>query len=546
MNYLSADSVSKSFGEKKLFQNISFGISRGQKVALVAKNGSGKTTLMRIIAGLDTPDTGEIALQQEARLVYLPQVPDMPAGLTISEYMFDSAQPELKATKAYEEALKEVMENPSDAADEALQAATEQMDTLKAWDTETKVQQVLTMLNVRNLTQELSQLSGGQQKRVALARVLLDEPDLLILDEPTNHLDLAMTEWLEDYLVRARTSLLLVTHDRYFLDRICTDIFELAEGELHRHPGNYSKYLERRQERLSTQQQMSEKARNLLKTELEWARRMPKARGTKAKYRMDAVDDLQEKARGRGPEQKVQLQVKMQRMGGKVLEVDGMKKSFGKLQILNNFSHTFKRGERIGIIGPNGVGKSTFLNMLLSLEKPDAGTVVKGETIVFGYFSQHATELDGNKRVIEIVQDIAEVITMANGSTLSASELLKTFLFAPDQQYAYVRTLSGGEKRRLQLLTVLVANPNFLVLDEPTNDLDLETLQVLEQFLENYSGCLIIVTHDRYFLDRLADHLFVFEGEGEVRSYNGTYNQYIAEKEEEKKAAEEAPKPAAL
>ncbi|WP_020527127.1 ABC-F family ATP-binding cassette domain-containing protein [Flexithrix dorotheae] len=547
MNYLSVDSLTKTFGEKVLFENISFGIEKGQKVALVARNGSGKTTLLKIITGQDSADTGEVVINKDISVAFLPQEPAFDNINFVMDYIFQGDNAILKAIKQYEEAIKAYESDPSDKNLDVLNSATSEVDNLNAWDFEVKVKQILDKLKISNLDQDVKLLSGGQKKRVALSRVLIEEPDFLILDEPTNHLDLDMIEWLEEYLSKQNLSLFLVTHDRYFLDRICTEIIEIEDERVYKHKGNYSYYLENKSEREQQMTKEVEKARNLMRKELEWIRRMPKARGTKAKYRVDAFDDLQEKAKGPGKKEGLQLGVNMARMGKKVMEIKGLNKSFGDLRITNDFNYIFKRKERVGIVGKNGVGKSTFLNMLTGKEKPDSGIIDHGETIVFGYYTQAGIKLEDGKRVIDVVTDIAEVIPLADGSNLTASQFLQLFLFPPKTQYSLVSTLSGGEKRRLYLLTILVKNPNFLILDEPTNDLDLLTLNVLEDFLLNFQGCLILVTHDRYFMDKLVDHLFVFEGDGEIRDFNGKYLEYRdmedekerlekLEKEEKKKA----------
>ncbi|MEN7547036.1 ABC-F family ATP-binding cassette domain-containing protein [Rapidithrix thailandica] len=539
MNYLSVENLSKNYGDKALFEQIGFGLEQGQKVALVAKNGSGKSTLLRILAEREMADGGEFAFNKDISVGFLEQDPHFEKGLSVIEYIFQSENPLFQAIKNYERALELQHTQAGDEAFAQLEEATQQMETLKAWDLELKVKQILTTFNIDQLNRPVDQLSGGQQKRVALSRVLIEEPDFLILDEPTNHLDLEMIEWLENYLIRSKMTLLLVTHDRYFLDRICTEILEMDDTGLYHHKGNYEYYLKKRAERIEMNSRVTEKARNLMRKELDWVRRMPKARGTKAKYRMDAFEDLKTKAKGKRKEEGLQLDVQMKRMGGKILELKHLSKAYGELKILDDFSYVFKKKERIGIVGKNGVGKSTFLNILTEQEAFDQGEIDKGETIAFGYYSQKGLELTEDKRVIDVVKEIAEVIPMSNGKNFTASQFLQTFQFPPEQQYAYVSTLSGGEKRRLYLLTVLVKNPNFLILDEPTNDLDLMTLNILEDFLSEYQGCVIIVTHDRYFMDKLVDHLFVFEGKGKIRDFNGKYTEYRNEQlriEKEEKA----------
>lgn len=526
MNYLSVENLTKSYGDKVLFENISFGLEQGQKVALVAKNGAGKSSLLRILMGKDTPDNGSVALNNNCRIAFLEQMPEFTEEQTVIDFVLRADMPVLQVVRQYEEALDRQTTDHSPAAMKALEQAIARMDEMKAWDVESRVKQVLYSLNIKDLHQRLSEMSGGQQKRVALSRVLIEEPDLLIMDEPTNHLDLDMIEWLENYLVRSKLTLLLVTHDRYFLDRICDEILELEDGGLYRHKGNYSYYIEKKAEREQTEAAEVSKAKNLMRKELDWVRRMPKARGTKAKYRMDAFEDLKDKASSGKKEQDLELSVRMSRLGKKILEVSHLQKKYGEQVIVSDFSYVFKRMERVGIVGKNGVGKSTFLNMLTGKEQPDAGTIDVGETIVYGYYTQDGIQLQDDKRVIDVVKDIAEYMTMGDGSKISASQLLQRFLFTPEQQYAYVSTLSGGEKRRLYLLTILVKNPNFLILDEPTNDLDLVTLSTLEDFLDEFQGVLIIVSHDRYFMDKLVDHLFVFEGDGLIRDFNGKYSDY--------------------
>ncbi|MBT31243.1 MAG: ABC transporter [Thalassobius sp.] len=540
MNCMSVENITKSFGEKVLFENINFGIEKGQKVALVAANGTGKTTLLNIISGKDTPDTGEVAFNKEVSFEILEQDPDFLDNETIREYLFRGENPMLKAVVNYETALDDYEKDTSDENLEALNDATTQMETLKAWDYESKLKEVISKLRVPELDQKVNTLSGGQKKRVALSRVLITEPEFLILDEPTNHLDLDMIEWLEQFLGRQNLTLLLVTHDRYFLDRICNEIIEIENQKLFRHKGNYSAYLLNKAEREDQLQRETDKAKNLMRKELDWIRRMPKARGTKAKYRVDAFEGIKEKASAKTDSKSMEVEVNMSRMGKKVMEIDDLQKSFGDFPIVKDFSYVFKRRERIGIVGPNGVGKSTFLNMLTGKIKPDSGKIDHGETIVFGYYTQAGIQLEEEKKVIDVVSDIAEVIEQADGSKITASQMLQKFLFPPKQQYDFVSKLSGGERRRLYLLTVLMKNPNFLILDEPTNDLDLLTLNVLEDFLLNFPGCLIIVSHDRYFMDKLTDHLFVFEGNGLITDFNGRYldyRAYIDEKEREEQRA---------
>ncbi|MCU0446849.1 MAG: ABC-F family ATP-binding cassette domain-containing protein [Microscillaceae bacterium] len=524
MNYLSVENLSKSYGDKVLFQNISFGLEKGQKIALIAKNGTGKTSLLRILAGQDTPDTGNYSFRKDLKISFLDQNPRFGEAKTIIEAVLNSNNVMIQAIKNYELAL----ENHLD--EQLMNAALLQMDNLKAWDFELKIKQILTKLKVGELQRDLATLSGGQRKRIALAKVLIEEPDFLILDEPTNHLDLDMIEWLEEYLGNQQVSLLMVTHDRYFLENVCNEIFEMEDGNLYRYKGNYSYFLEKKDEREYNHTQAVMNARNLMRKELDWIRRQPKARGTKAKYRIDAFQELKKQADKNLKKDELALATQMSRLGKKVIELENVFKNYDDLKILDNFSYKFQPRERVGIVGNNGVGKSTFLNILTGEGAADRGEVVKGETVVFGYYNQEGIQLPEDKRVIEVVTEIAEVINIGK-QNLSASQLLERFLFNHKQQYAYVSTLSGGERRRLYLLTILAKNPNFLILDEPTNDLDILTLQVLEDFLANYPGCLLIVTHDRYFMDKLVEHLFVFEGNGKIRDFNGSYSEYRAVKE---------------
>ncbi|HRH62904.1 MAG TPA: ABC-F family ATP-binding cassette domain-containing protein [Bacteroidia bacterium] len=532
MNYLSIENLTKTYGEKTLFKNISFGIEQGQKLALIAKNGSGKSTLLKIICGKDIPDSGNIVSRNGISIAYLDQDPQFDEQSNVIENIFRADNPILKIIKEYEFCLEEVNLDPSTENLEKLQQISAQMDDAAAWDYDVKVKQILFELKVTNLHQAISETSGGQRKRVALSRVLIEAPDLLIMDEPTNHLDLAMVEWLENYLARQDMALLMVTHDRYFLDNVCDEIIELDNHQLYRYKGNYSYFLEKKAEREFNEGRETDKARNLMRTEIEWMRRMPKARGTKSKARIDAFYDLKDKAAGKAKQQALQLNVKMNRIGGKVIELKKLYKNFGDLKVVKGFDYTFKTGERIGIVGKNGVGKSTFLNMLMGIEQADSGKINVGETVVFGYYSQQGMILNEDKRVIEVVKEIADVIPMGDGSKITASQFLQLFQFPPDSQYTYVSKLSGGEKRRLYLLTVLMKNPNFLILDEPTNDLDLLTLNTLEDFLLNFKGCLLIVSHDRYFMDKLVDSLFVFEGDGIISGFTGNYAEYRDKQEE--------------
>lgn len=535
MNYLSIESLSKSYGEKRLFDNISFGLNQGQRTGLIAKNGAGKSTLLKTIMGKEIADSGTITFRKDIVVTYLDQNPLFDESKTVIETIYNTNNPLLNAVRDYESALTAFENDYNDKTSDQLEKCSAMMDKLEAWDFEAKIHEILQRLKIAFLDTQISTLSGGQKKRVALAKVLINEPDLLILDEPTNHLDVEMIEWLENYLVSRDLTLLLVTHDRYFLDSVCNEIIEIDNGKLFHYKGNFQYFVEKKAEREAMESSEIDKAKNLYRRELEWVRKMPRARGTKAKYRVDSFYETKEKAFSGQKEEKLELGVKMSRIGGKILEFIKIKKAFGETKIVNDFSYVFKKGEKIGVIGKNGVGKSTFLNMIMGMEMPDAGKIQSGETIIFGYYSQEGLQLNEDKRVIEVVKDIAEFIPLADGSKLSASGLLTKFLFPPDVQYGYVSKLSGGERRRLYLMTILIKNPNFLILDEPTNDLDIVTLSVLEDFLTNFQGCVLIVTHDRYFMDKMVDHLFVFEGEGVVRDFPGNYTEYRDKKESEDK-----------
>lgn len=525
MNYLSAENIGRNLGERWLFKNLTFGILQGEKVALIGANGSGKSSMLDMITGNADIDGGEITIRKDIRYGYLGQNPDLNDGKTVLETIFASENSNTLAIKEYELAL-----NSGD--DNRIANAIEMVDTLKAWDYETKVKQILGKLGIEDFDKLVGNLSGGQKKRVALARVLIEEPDFLILDEPTNHLDLDTIEWLEGYLSSSNITLLLVTHDRYFLDKACNRILELANSKVFKYSGNYAYYLEKKEEQEAVDAATQKNYRNLLKKELEWMRRQPKARGTKSQSRIDAYYDLKEKTVKRGPDEKLELSMKMERMGSKIIEIQHVSKSFDGKKIISEFDYTFKRGDRIGIVGKNGMGKSTLLEIITEKLKPDVGRVVKGDTIKLGYYSQSGLAFDESQRVIEVVREIAEYVKMADGTELSISNFLTLFLFPPAMQYSMVSKLSGGEKRRLQLLKILVQNPNFLILDEPTNDLDIATLNVLEDFLLNFGGCLLVVSHDRYFMDKLVDHLFVFEGDGYIRDFPGNYTDYRSWKED--------------
>lgn len=520
MNYLSVEKISKSYGIKTLFEDLTFGIERGQKVALIARNGTGKTTLLKCLNGIELPDEGKIVFRNDISVGSLDQNIKLPQDSTVLDAVLQGEGEELLAIKEYERCAL----HPED--EDALQRATDRMDALSAWDHEARIIKVLGKLGIHSLEQKIGELSGGQQKRVALSQVLIAEPDLLILDEPTNHLDLGMIEWLEESLSDKNITLLMVTHDRYFLDRVCDEILELDEGTLHRYKGNYSYFLEKKAHREEVERSTIGKAKSMMRKELEWVRRMPKARGTKAKYRMDAFEELKEQARKKVDEGQVKLAIKPTRLGTKIIELHKVVKRYDDLLLLDQFTYTFKRQERMGIVGDNGSGKSTFLKLITEEIEPTAGKIVVGDTVQFGHYRQEGVQLKEDKRVIDVVRDIAEVIPMERGKKLTAAELLERFLFDRDQQYHYVSTLSGGEKRRLHLLTVLMKNPNVLILDEPTNDLDIYTLNALEEYLMDFPGVLIVVSHDRYFMDKIVDHLLVFDGNGGIKSILGSYSVF--------------------
>jgi ATP-binding cassette subfamily F protein uup len=535
MNLLSVENLSKRYGPRLLFENFSFGMAKGEKVAIVAPNGSGKTTMLRAIAGAEPADSGEITFRSGTRVGYLPQEPEFAEGLSLTDAIMVSDNPMTDAIKKYEKALQ----NPDDS--ETLQRAMDEMDRTNAWDFEARIREVLGQLGIENTDMRIDTASGGQRKRAALARVLLEEPEFIIMDEPTNHLDLDTIEWLENWLASGNFTLLMVTHDRYFLDRVCSDILEIDRGELVRYTGNYTYFLEKKAEREASLTSSVEKAKNLMRTELEWIRRQPKARGTKSKSRVDAFDDIKSQASIRTDKSSVELGVKTERLGSKIIEFHKVTKSFGDVKITDHFDYNFQRKEKLGVVGKNGTGKTTFVKMLLGETEPDQGKIVRGETVKFGHYDQNGLVGAEQKRVIEVVTDIADVIELHKGHKLSATQMLERFLFTRDKHWQLVSTLSGGEKRRLYLLTVLMANPNFLVLDEPTNDLDIDTLQVLEDYLQTYDGCLVVVSHDRFFMDKVVDHLFVFEGQAAIRDFPGNYTQYREKKKlEEKTASKEA------
>lgn len=524
MNYLSVENLTKSFGDKVLFKNISFGIEQGQKVALVGINGAGKSTLMKIIMKLEVADAGEVAVNQNVKISYVHQNPVFAAGLTIYQTIFEgSTNDTLQVIQDYQKAMID-SQNGIDNSD-LLNKIFEKMDSLQAWDFEYQVKEVLGKLGLHDVELPVGNLSGGQRKRVALAKAILEKPDLLLLDEPTNHLDLETIEWLEDYLSKANLSLFMVTHDRYFLEKVTNEILELDGGQIFRYSGNYGYFLDKKEERRENEAVELDKAKSLYKKELDWIRRQPKARTTKAKYRVDAFEDVKEKAFNKKEERDISLSVTAQRLGNKIIEIEDLNKSFGDKKIVEDFTYTFKKGDKIGIVGPNGAGKTTFLNMIIGQLAPDSGKVAIGQTTAFGYYKQEETSFDETKRLYDIVKEVAEVVTIGGGSTITIAQFLTRFGFPPKQQHTPIAKLSGGERRRLQLLMVLITNPNFLILDEPTNDLDIMTLNTLEEFLDEFPGCLIIVSHDRYFMDRLVEHLFVFQGEGKIKDFPGNYTE---------------------
>jgi len=534
VNYLSVENISKSFGERVLFENLSFGINKDQKIAFVAKNGTGKTSILKIITGEDTPDSGQIVMRKEIKMAFLSQEPSLQQELTIEESIFASDNEILKVIEQYEKAL----ENPED--EEFYQKAFEKMDLHNAWDFETQYKQILFKLKLEDLKLKVKNLSGGQKKRLALAIILINKPDLLILDEPTNHLDLEMIEWLENYFAKENITLFMVTHDRFFLERVCNEIIELDNGKLYQYKGNYSYYLGKKEERIASENASIDKAQNLFVKELDWMRRQPKARTTKSKSRIDDFYVIKEKAQSRRKENQVELEINMERMGSKIIELHKVSKKFNDRVILDSYDYTFNRGERIGIIGKNGTGKSTFLNILTQTIQPDNGKVVIGETIKLGYYTQSGINPKPEQKVIDIIKEYGEYIPLTKGRTISAGQLLERFLFDRKKQHDYVEKLSGGELKRLYLCTVLIQNPNFLILDEPTNDLDIVTLNVLENFLLDYPGCLLVVSHDRYFMDKIVDHLFVFRGQGVIEDFPGNYSDFRSYEDSAEPEKEEA------
>ncbi len=532
MNYLSVEEITKTFGDRTIFEDLTFGIDQGQKAAIVAKNGSGKTTLLQCLLGSEPIDSGRVVFRKDLRIAFMNQSDDLNPVNTILEEVFSHDLPELKAVKAYNQAMRS-------GDEELIKNSFEAITELDAWDAEVRVSQILSVLKLDDTTKLIDNLSGGQKKRVSLAKALIADPDFLILDEPTNHLDLDMIEWLESYLSKAKATILMVTHDRYFLEVVCDTIYELDKGSMYKYKGNFSYYLEKKAEREEQLAATIGKAKNQFKKELEWMRRQPKARGTKQKARIEAFYETKKVAKQRIDVDEMDIPVKMERLGTKILELHRIGKAFGNTKILNDFSYTFKRQERVGIVGNNGTGKSTFLNMIMETEPVDKGKIVVGETVLFGYYNQEQLVVDDDKKVIDVIRDVAEFIPLEKGRQMSAAQLLEKFLFPRDMHFNFVRKLSGGEKRRLKLLRVLMQNPNFLILDEPTNDLDIFVMSVLEEYLRSFQGCLIVVSHDRYFMDKMVDHLFVFKGDGELKDITGNYTAFrkklLAEQKAEKK-----------
>jgi len=540
MNYFSAENLSKSFGEQVLFEGLTFGLARGDKTALIARNGTGKTTLLNILSGKIASDSGEFTFRGGIKKAFLEQIPDLDGTKTIDQLILTTNTPVLAVIQRYEKALEMHSRHQTSDTGKTLEDAINEMDRVDAWDYERRLKQLLDLFRITDTSQVVSKLSGGEKKRLALALVLLDEPDLLVLDEPTNHLDIDMIEWLERYLSQSNLTLLMVTHDRYFLDRVCNRMIELSQGKMFHYQGNYELFLQKRAEREELEKVESNKATQLMKKELEWLRRSPKARTGKSKARIDAFDGIQERANLVLDKSELKLQAKAPRLGGKILELEKISKAYGSVKIIREFTYKFSKGERLGMIGRNGTGKTTFLDVISEMEPLDSGTIDRGETVVMGYYRQLEQTWNKGQRVIDAVKEFAEVVMMANGRTISASQFLEHFMFSPESQYKMISKLSGGELRRLHLLTVLIKNPNFLILDEPTNDLDLFALNKMEEFLLSFKGCLIIVSHDRYFLDKLTDHLFIFEGEGSIKDHYGAYSAYRKEQDlKEKKLKKE-------
>ncbi|MNK49354.1 ABC transporter ATP-binding protein uup [compost metagenome] len=537
MSILATEQVSHSFHDRWLFKDLHFGLQKGERVALVGINGTGKSTLLAILAERILPTSGKVVKEKGIKIGFLEQDPDFTGLKSINDFIYSTDNDQQRLIREYEELLLE-----TDIDQKKLEDLTEKISSLNAWEYEHNIKTILNRLNIMDFHQDIKSLSGGQRKRLALAKLLIDEPDIYILDEPTNHLDIETIEWLEKLLTTGSKTVLLVTHDRYFLDNICTEIRELDRGNLFSYKGNYSYFLEKKSERETIDAVMVEKSRNLLRRELEWMRRQPQARGTKSKSRIEAYYDLEEKSKAIKGNDSVQLSVKVSRQGSKILELEHVAKRYGAKEIIHDFSYTFKKGDRIGLAGKNGTGKSTFLNLITGEEKPDKGSIAVGETTVYGYYKQGGLEVNENDRVLDVVKNIADYIEMANGEVITASQLLTHFLFPPEKQFGFVNKLSGGEKKRLQLMRVLMKNPNFLILDEPSNDLDIDTLNVLEDFLDNYKGVLILVSHDRYLLDKLTDQLFIFEGKGSVQIYNGNYADFKLEQDEIQKLEKEKQK----
>ncbi|WDF68782.1 ABC-F family ATP-binding cassette domain-containing protein [Sphingobacterium oryzagri] len=536
MSILSTEQVGHSFNDKWLFKNLHFGLQKGDRVALVGINGTGKSTLLKILAEIEIPTEGKVVKERGLKVGFLNQEPRFDGLKTVNDFIYSSDNEQQQLIRAYEELL-----NSPDIDQNLLADLTDKLSELEAWEYEYNIKTILNRLQISNFDQHIDQLSGGQKKRLSLAKLLIDEPDVYILDEPTNHLDIETIEWLEKMLTTGNKTVLLVTHDRYFLDNVCSEIRELDKGEIYLYKGNYTYFLEKKADRETIDIAMADKARNLLKKELEWMRRQPQARGTKSKARIDAFYELEEKSKGPRKNDSVQLSVKVSRQGAKIIEIENLNKVFNDQVIIKDFSYTFKKGDRIGLAGKNGTGKSTFLNLITEQLAPDSGKVDVGETTVFGYYKQGGLEFKDSDKVLDVVKNVAEYIQMANGDNLTASQLLTLFLFPPEKQFNMVNKLSGGEKKRLQLMRVLMKSPNFLILDEPSNDLDIDTLNVLEEFLDNYPGILILVSHDRYLIDRLSDQLFIFEGEGHIRIYNGNYADYKTEIDTKVKVEKEKP-----
>lgn len=536
MNYLTVEKLSKAIGEKELFSEITFGLEKGQKTALIARNGTGKSTLLNIIAGYDSPDSGQVVIRNDITVSYLPQMDRFADNFSVMDAIFDAQTPTIQAIKEYESCIL-MAEKGNDGPElhQRLQKAILEMDRLQAWDFEARAKEILSRFGIHDIFKNINELSGGQRKKAALAKTLIADTDLLILDEPTNHLDVEMIEWLENYLQAANVTLLMVTHDRYFLDQVCNDIIELDHGQLYHYRGKYDYFVEKKAERLANAAAENEKLRQLFRKELEWVHTSPQARTTKARARINAFEELKKEV-SKAPEQKQEgFKVRTERLGNKILEINNLDFAYPDNVLLDDFSYIFKKGEKCGIVGPNGTGKSTFLKLIMGELQADGGKITPGLTIQFGYFSQDGLPYSGNKRIIDLVKEQAEVIRMDNGNNMGASQFLNHFGFKYEQQYTYYEDLSGGEKRKLHLLITLLKNPNFLILDEPTNDFDIDTLNLLEDFLENYTGCILMVSHDRWFMNKLVDHIFVFEGHGKIKDYYGNYTEYRLEKDKELK-----------